>query len=49
MARHRLPVAKTLAIAKEVCRGLSFFNLGTLGRNDNSATPMLDLFRGAIP
>ena len=25
------------------------FNLGTLGRNDTSATPMSDLFRGGIP
>ena len=24
-------------------------NLGTLGRNDTSATPMSDLFRGGIP
>ena len=25
------------------------FNLGTLGRNDTSATPMSDLFTGGIP
>ena len=25
------------------------FNLGTLGRNDTSATPMSDPFRGGIP
>ena len=25
------------------------FNLGTLGRNDTSATPISDLFRGGIP
>jgi hypothetical protein len=25
------------------------FNLGTRGRNDTSATPMSDLFRGGIP
>jgi len=25
------------------------FNLGTLGRNDTSATPMSNLFRGGIP
>jgi hypothetical protein len=25
------------------------FNLGTLGRNDTSATPMSDLFRDGIP
>jgi len=27
----------------------AIFNLGTLGRNDTSATPMSDLFRGGIP
>jgi hypothetical protein len=27
----------------------AIFNLGTLGRNDASATPMSDLFRGGIP
>src|ERR1035437_7093838 len=27
----------------------AIFNLGTLGRNDTSATPMADLFRGGIP
>jgi hypothetical protein len=27
----------------------AIFNLGTFGRNDTSATPMSDLFRGGIP
>ncbi len=27
----------------------AIFNLGTLGRNVTSATPMSDLFRGRIP
>ena len=27
----------------------AIFNLGTLGRNDTSATPMSDMFRGGIP
>ena len=27
----------------------AIFNLGTLGRNDTSATAMSDLFRGGIP
>ena len=27
----------------------AIFNLGTLGRNDTSATPMSGLFRGGIP
>ena len=27
----------------------AIFNLGTLGRNDTSATPTPDLFRGGIP
>jgi hypothetical protein len=27
----------------------AIFNLGTLGRDDTSATPMSDLFRGGIP
>ena len=27
----------------------AIFKLGTLGRNDTSATPMSDLFRGGIP
>jgi hypothetical protein len=27
----------------------AIFNLFTLGRNDTSATPMPDLFRGGIP
>jgi hypothetical protein len=27
----------------------AIFNLGTLGRNDISAIPMSDLFRGGIP
>jgi hypothetical protein len=27
----------------------AIFNLGTLGRNDTSATLMSDLFRGGIP
>jgi len=27
----------------------AIFNLGTLGRNDTSATPIVDLFRGGIP
>jgi hypothetical protein len=27
----------------------AIFNLGTLGRNDTSATPMSDLFRSGIP
>ena len=27
----------------------AIFNLGTLRRNDTSATPMSDLFRGGIP
>ena len=27
----------------------AIFNLGTLGRNGTSATPMSDLFRGGIP
>jgi hypothetical protein len=27
----------------------AIFNLGTLGRNDTSATAMADLFRGGIP
>jgi hypothetical protein len=27
----------------------AIFNLGTLGRNDTSATPMSDLSRGGIP
>ena len=27
----------------------AIFNLDTLGRNDTSATPMSDLFRGGIP
>jgi hypothetical protein len=27
----------------------AIFNLGTLGRNDTSATPVSDLFRGGIP
>jgi hypothetical protein len=27
----------------------AIFNLGTLGRNDTSATPMSDLFKGGIP
>jgi hypothetical protein len=27
----------------------AIFNLGTLGRNATSATPMSDLFRGGIP
>ena len=27
----------------------AIFNMGTLGRNDTSATPMSDLFRGVIP
>jgi hypothetical protein len=27
----------------------AIFNLGTLGRNDTSAAPMSDMFRGGIP
>jgi len=27
----------------------AIFNLGTLGRNDTSASPMSDMFRGGIP
>ena len=27
----------------------AIFNLGTLGRNDTSAAPMSDMFRGEIP
>ena len=27
----------------------AIFNLNTVGRNDTSATPMSDLFRGGIP
>jgi hypothetical protein len=27
----------------------AIFNLGTLGRNDTSAAPMSDPFRGGIP
>jgi hypothetical protein len=43
---HPFPCQKRMSILATV---EAIFNLGTLGRNDTSATPMSDLFRGGIP
>src|SRR2546428_6322399 len=46
--RHRVRVVRRDGLEAE--RPVeAIFNLGTLGRNDTSATPMSDLFRGGIP
>jgi hypothetical protein len=57
--RHTTPVISlrtdawcrlTLELSRaELREVLAILNLGTLGRNDTSATPMSDLFRGGIP
>jgi hypothetical protein len=43
---HPFPCQKRMSTLATV---EAIFNLGTLGRNDTSATPMSDLFRGGIP
>jgi len=37
------------ARAETIATVEAIFNLGTLGRNDTSAAPMSDMFRGGIP
>ena len=51
---HGVDAMGRVVLRKTVRRELlatveAIFNLGTLGRNDTSATPMSDLFRGGIP
>ena len=52
MCRHRKrqrPEEATYSHYSLLATVEAIFNLGTLGRNDTSAAPMSDMFRGGIP
>jgi hypothetical protein len=45
----RLPTLRGATARSILATVEAIFNLGTLGRNDTSAAPMSNMFRGGIP